>query len=52
MQVSLFVCATALFAAGIWLGYVRGVGPSTAAFATGVLCLVFAFLSRFKRFKG
>ena len=52
MRISLFICAYVLFAAGIVLGFMTGAGPATATFAAGVFCLIFAFLSRFKRFKG
>lgn len=52
MRIGLFICACVLFAAGIVLGFMSGAGPATATFATGVFCLIFAFLSRFKRFKG
>lgn len=51
-QIALFVCACILFIAGIGLGYSSEPASAAATLAAGVLCLIFAFLSRFKRFKG
>ena len=52
MQWSLFGCACVLFVAGIGLGFTGEPGSAGVTLAAGVFCLIFAFLSQFKRFKG
>ncbi|EGQ9781657.1 TPA: hypothetical protein I7787_21915 [Vibrio vulnificus] len=52
MQIVIFIVAIALFAAGVWLGYLDKAGVATATYGAAVLSLIFAFLPEFKKFKG
>lgn len=52
MRIIVFVMGLILFGAGFYLCYRDKTGAATATYAAGVLCLIFAFLPEFKRFKG
>ncbi|MGH8710524.1 MAG: hypothetical protein ACREVA_04305 [Burkholderiales bacterium] len=49
---AVFIIAVALFAAGVCLSFLDKTGSATVTYTAAVLCLIFVFLSEFKRFKG
>lgn len=52
MRIAIFITAIVLFASGVFLSYVDKAGGATVTYTAAVLCLVFAFLQEFKKFKG
>ena len=52
MRIAILIAALVLLAAGVALSYLDKTGGATATYAAGILCLVFVYLSQFKRFKG
>lgn len=52
MQVAILVVSILLLASGVVMGYEEKVGSATATYTAAVLCLIFAFLPEFKKFKG
>ena len=52
MQKAILVTAIALLAVGAGLAAFGNVGGATVTYGVAILCLIFAFLGQFKRFKG
>jgi hypothetical protein len=52
MQITMIIVAILLFTSVVVMGYQDKVGAETATYTAAVLCLVFAFLPEFKKFKG
>lgn len=52
MQIIVFLASLALLSAGATLSFYDQVGAATATYAAGILTMIFAFLSDFKKFKG
>lgn len=52
LRTTIFITAIILFASGVFLSYVDKTGGATVTYTAAVLCLVFAFLQEFKKFKG
>ena len=52
MQIIVFIASLALLSAGATLSFYDQVGAATATYAAGILTMIFAFLSEFKKFKG
>ena len=52
LRLALGTLSALLFALGAYLAFNEKVAASTATYGAAVICLIFTFLSRFKRFKG
>ena len=52
IRYAIFVLAVALFGAGVYLSFLDQTGSATTTYTAAVFCLIFVFLSEFKKFKG
>ncbi len=52
MRITILIASLALMASGIVLSYLDKVGGATVTYAASIFCLIFVYLSQFKRFKG
>ena len=52
MRITLLIAALVLLSAGIFFSYLDQVSSATATYAAAIFCLIFVFLTEFRRFKG
>lgn len=52
LRISLLIASLMLFASGVYLSYLDKTGGATATYAAAVFCLIFVFLTEFRKFKG
>jgi len=52
LRITLLIASLILFSSGIALSYLDKIGGATATYSAAVFCLIFVFLTEFRKFKG